>query len=384
MRTTLRLLATAGLLAVGVFPRAARADITHYQDGRFCAGLQPGCLGKGPVALEQGETHVINVIGQNVNFCSAVTVAGAGVSVAVAGTKLVATGESVGTGQIDLRFTLTGTATPGNRNVTLSNCMGANFTLVIDVLRNGTASAMAAIPRQSNFFTTVDVALSGTNIANAGVKVVNTGTNPAGTVQASVLSSDATSATVRLTFSAAQARATGRVVLFDNSFPGVCVPGNSTRIVGCYGSGLDYEILGPNVVESITFPTGSRVTQGSVLTIRIKLAQPAPSGTFASATTKGGITLAGSVMTAGGEPIKWQVHPSAVFQAEPGTTFSPTVEFNNFSFPAGTQTRDFIVRLVSLPPGCNLQCTGTIEARTADFRDAAPFKRTATFTMAFQ
>jgi hypothetical protein len=379
MRTTIRLLATAGLLAAGVFPRAARADITHYQDGRLCAGLSLGCLGKGPVALEQGETHVVNVMGQNVNFCSGVSVSGSGVSVAVAGTKLVADGASVGTGQIDLRFTLTGTATPGTRNVTLGNCIGANFTLTITVLRNGTASAMTAIPKQSTFFTTVDVTLSGTNIANAGAKVANTVTNPNGTVQASILSSDATSARVRLTFSAAQAHATGRVVLFDNAFPTMCVPGSGTRNVGCYGAGIDFEIIGPNVVESITFPTGSRVTQGSVLTIRIKLAQPAPSGT-----TRDGITLAGSLIGSGGEPIKWQVHPSAGFQAEPGTTFSPTLEFNDFRFPAGTQTRDFIVRLVTLPPGCAVECTGTIEARTADFRDAAPFKRTATFKMALQ
>ena len=379
MRITLRLLATVSLLAAGSLARPARADITHYQDGRLCAGLSLGCLGKGPVALEQGETRVINVMGQNVNFCSGVSVSGSGVTVTVAGTKLVADGASVGTGQIDLRFALTGTATPGNRNVTLGNCMGANFTLTITVLRNGTATAMAAIPKQSTFFTTVDVTLTGTNIANAGAKVSNTNTNPNGTVTASILSSDATSATVRLTFSTAQAHATGRLVLFDNAFPTVCVPGSGTRIVGCYGAGIDFEITGPNVVESITFPTGSRLTPGSVLTIRIKLAQPAP-----SASTREGITLAGSITGSGGEPIRWQVHPSAVFQAEPGTTFSPTVELNNFSFPAGTQTRDFIVRLVSLPPGCNIECTGTIEARTADFRDAAPFKRTASFRMALQ
>ena len=383
MRTTLRLLATAGLLAAGVFPRAARADITHYQDGRLCAGLSLGCLGKGPVALEQGETHVVNVMGQNVNFCSGASVAGTNVTVAIAGTKLIADGASVGTGQIDLRFTLGAGATPGNRNVSLTGCMGANFTLVIVVLRNGTASTLAAIPRQSDLFTTVDLTITGTNIANAGVRVVNGPTLPAATAQAQVLTSTATSATVRLTFSTGLAMAQGQIFLFDNAFPGACMPGIGVRTFGCYGPGLAYSIEGPNVVESISFPTGNRITPGSVLTIRVRLLRPAPTGTFAIGTVTG-VKQSGTVTTLGGELVKWQVHPAANFAAEPGTTFSPTLELNDIRIAAGAQQADLVVRLISLPAGCNLTCTGTVEARTGDFRNAAPFKKTATFTLAFQ
>ncbi|HEU4722625.1 MAG TPA: hypothetical protein VFS59_14795 [Gemmatimonadaceae bacterium] len=377
MRLTPRLLLAASLLASCALAVPARADITHYQDGRFCAGLVLGCSGNGPVALEQGETRVINVKGQNVNFCSAVTVGGAGVTVAVDGTKLIADGATAGTGQVDLRFTLAGDAVPGNRNVTLSNCVGANFTLVIGVLRNGDATAIAPIPDQSNLFTTVDLTVSGVNIANAGAKVASTTSIPASaTVQAQVLASTATSATVRLTYSTALAKATGQLFLFDAANAGMCVPGVSTKILACYGGSIPFTINGPNVVESITFPNGSRVTPGSVLAIRVKLVRPA-SGT--KSTT--GITLAGST---GGEVVKWQVHPSAVFVAETGTAFSPTASLNSVRFSTGTQTTDLLVRLQQVPAGCVTTCAATVEARTEDYREAAPFRRTAGFTIAFQ
>jgi hypothetical protein len=383
MRTTLRLLATFSFLAAGTLARPARADITHFQDGRVCAGLNLGCSGNGPVPLEQGETRVINVKGQNVNFCSGASVAGSNVTVAIAGTKLIADGASAGTGQIDLRFTLGDGAAPGNRNVSLTGCFGANFTLVIDILRNGTATAIAAIPRQSDAFTTVDLTISGTNIANAGARVIAGASLPTATAQAQVLTSTATSATVRLTFSTGLAMAQGQIFLFDNSFPNACMPGIAARTFGCYGSALAYSIEGPNVVESISFPTGNRITPGSVLTIRLRLLRPAPTGTLAIGTVTG-VRQTGTTSTLGGELVKWQVHPAANFAAEPGTTFSPTVELNEIRIAAGAQQADLVVRLISLPAGCNLTCTATVEARTGDFRNSAPFKKTATFTLAFQ
>jgi hypothetical protein len=249
---------------------------------------------------------------------------------------------------------------------------------VIGVLRNGDATAIASIPEQSNLFTTVDLTVSGVNIANAGAKVASTTSIPASaTVQAQVLASTATSATVRLTYSTALAKATGQLFLFDALNAGMCVPGNSTRNLGCYGGGIPFTINGPNVVESITFPNGSRVTPGSVLAIRVKLVRPA-SGTRSLTT---GITLAGSTS---GEVVKWQVHPSAVFVAETGTTFSPTASLNNVRFSTGTQTVDLLVRLQQVPAGCVTTCAATVEVRTEDYREAAPFRRTAGFTIAFQ
>jgi hypothetical protein len=83
-----------------------------------------------------------------------------------------------------------------------------------------------------------------------------------------------------------------------------------------------------------------------------------------------------------GELIKWDVHPEASFGAETGTTFSPTVELNDYRIPAGSQQADLVVRLQRLPAGCSSNgCTGTVEVRVTDFRDAAPYKKTATFTM---
>jgi hypothetical protein len=365
MRNMLRLLTAAGLLWTGALarPHPVLADITHIQDHRMCSGSTQGCAGKGPVPVEQGETRTLSVKGQNVNFCSAVSTNANG-TVTIVGTKAIADGFGVGTGQIDIRVALTGDAATGARTVTLSNCVGATFTFTVHVVRDGTAAAVNPVPRQSDFFTQVDVTVTGTNIAGAGAKL-NLATPPG---QVQVVSSNATSATLRLTYSSPQSKVTGQLILFDASFPGACA---SAQNFGCYGAGIPFTVLGPNAVESITFPTGSTIHAGGIVTIRVRLTQPAPAGSF----SPGG----GSI---GGELVKWQVHPSTAFTAETGTTFNPNVALNDVRLNAGSQSADLVVRFVQNPTGCGPTCTATVEARTSDFRDAPPYKKTVTFTLA--
>ena len=368
MRSITRHLVIGCIFAAGTLARPAWADITHIQDGRTCSGSARGCEGRGPIPIEQGEQLTLRVKGQNVNFCEQAT-GDATVTVTIVGTKLIADGFTVGTGQIDLRVAVADNAGAGNHTITLSNCVRETFTFTVGVLRNGSATAIADVPRQNAYFTQVDLTITGTNIAGAGAKLVGAVTSPPGTAQVSVVSSNATSATVRLTFSVAQSKATGRIVLFDNQFPGAC---GASQSFGCYGSqGLAYTVLGPNAIESISFPTGSAIRSGSVLTVRIRLTQPAPSGAFNPET-------GGSI---GGELVKWQVHPSSSFVGETGTTFDPTAALNQVRFSAGSQQADVVVRLTQVPTNCGLSCTGAVEARVFDFRDASPYKQAATFTI---
>lgn len=370
MCTPFRFIMAAGLLASAAFVPAARADITHFQDFRMCDRLAKGCEGKGPALIVQGETRRVAIKGQEVNTCKAVAINGTNVTVTKLSDKFVADGFSVGTGQIDISLAVGAAAAPGARTVTLSRCgafQDLSFRFTADILRRGTATGVNAVPRQSDFFSQIDITITGTNIAGAGMRASFT-TAPNANAQATLLSSNATSAVVRVTFSVPQSKAVGRIQLFASSAPSGCL---NNLTFSCYGAPVDVTILGPNVIESITFPTGSNILVGSILTIRVRLTQPAPSG--------GRLTLPGSSIA--GEVVKWDVHPEASFGGETGTTFSPTVELNSVTIPAGSQQVDLVVRLQRLPPGCSSTCTGTVEARTSDFRDAAPYKKTASFTM---
>ncbi|MEW5975594.1 MAG: hypothetical protein AB1898_07290 [Acidobacteriota bacterium] len=365
MNKTFSTVLQAAGLWLGLLSLPALADITHIQDDRMCANLSQGCAGKGPIPQEQGETRTLKVKGQDVNFCTSASASGAGVTVTIVGTKLVADGFTVGTGQINLRIAVGATAAPGQRTITISHG-STSYSFTLRILRNGVVSGLNAVPRQSDYFTQVDVTLTGTNIAQAGTRLELIGTSPPGTTQAQVLSSNDTTAVVRLTFSTPQSKATGRIVLFDNSFPGACT---ANQTFGCYGAGQAYTILGPNAIESVTFPTGNAIRIGSVLTIRIRLTQPASGGS----SSPGNFSLPGEI-------IKWQVHPSTAFEAEPGTAFDPNATLNQVMFSSGTQQRDLVVRLRQLPGGCTT-CTGVAEGRVFDYRDAAPYKRTGNFTM---
>lgn len=362
MTKALRIVPFAGILWAGLLVPAARADITYIQDGRMCGSTQ-GCPGKGPIPFDPGETFTLNVKGQDVNSCKAASASGTGVTATYLSDKLIADGFGFGTGQIDVRVAVAATAAPGPRTITISQGCGP-FTFTIQVLRNGVVSGMNAVPRQSTYFTTVDVTVTGTNISGAGARVQQPFPAAGTTVQ--VVSNTATSAVIRFTFSTGQSKATGQLVLFDASFRRAC---DGSLTFGCYGAPLSYTLLGPNAIESISFPTGSNIRPGSVLTIRIRLTQPAPSGTFSPS---GG--------TLGGEAVKWQVHPSDVFTAEPGTTFDPNATLNNLRISPGVQQVDLLVRLQRLPAGC-INCTGVAEGRVFDFRDAAPYKRVGTYTM---
>jgi hypothetical protein len=373
MHTTNRFLIAAGLLALAGSGTPARADITYWQDFRMCERLTKGCDGRGTAFVVQGETRRIAIKGQEVNTCKAVAISGTNVTVTKIGDKLIADGFGPGTGQIDISVVATGTAAPGTRTVTLSRCGvfgDRSFGFTTGIVRNGTAAGVNAVPRQSSYFRTVDLTITGTNIGGAAVRLASSNTSPNASPQISLVSSSATSAVVRLTFSVPQSKATGRIQLFAASAPGGCA---ASHTFACYGPQVEFTALGPNAVESITFPTGSNIVVGSILTIRVRLSQPAPSG---------GTRLALPGLSTSGELVKWDVHPEASFAPETGTAFSPTVELNSVTVPAGSEQIDLVVRFQQAPPGCSINgCTGTVEARVSDFRDAAPYKHTATFTM---
>ncbi|MGH9900588.1 MAG: hypothetical protein ACRD68_01990, partial [Pyrinomonadaceae bacterium] len=136
--------------------------------------------------------------------------------------------------------------------------------------------------------------------------------------------------------------------------------------------------------SEISFPNGSSVRQGSLLTFRIKLVRPSSAtSTRGRITTRLGQSL--PTFTLPGDVVHWSLADRNLFEAAPGsgTTFNPNVEQNSVRIPPGDQFVTLSVRLRQAPATCPQQgCTGTIITRMGNFNtDQPPFRRDATFTM---
>lgn len=363
----------------------ARADVTRVRGGLSCRGVHPfstECLPTEAVRVRQGRTTVLYVKGQDVNAAdhNDVGVSGSGVSAKIIKDHFIAPGEGLGTGQADVELNVSANATPGERTVTLKHkgCFGCpkNYTFKIRVLRNGRITSVD-VPSPADFFQEVNITFHGENIGSPLIVVATA--NPAGTT-ASVVSnlSNESTATVRLRFPDLRAEGSATLTLSEENCSGCPVylnnnAGDNTKTAVTVSSRA-------NFVQSITFPDGNSVTPGSVLTIQVNLAHPA------GAPLRKRPSVVEIFPRPGPDVLHWQLVPSNVFAAAPGSgiSFSPT-GLNQVRFNTGDTLVRLRVLLSSVPAGCSQQCTAKIETRMGNINsDQPPFFKSATFTIVQQ
>ncbi|PWT94466.1 MAG: hypothetical protein C5B55_02695 [Blastocatellia bacterium] len=371
------------LVLVHASPALATISQIFGPPGELCTTSAP-CSNSFDYPVLQGRTIVLTVNGQFVDLSTSLEVSGSGVTVSSA------SGTTSSNKKISIA--VSSSATPGLRTIKLHYLVETNGPDVfqVRVIRSGKVTSVPNV-QASDYFTDVDVALNGVKLDNAGVFVLPTTiatftvgggqvpqvpqtltqTNATAVVKSS--SSDQTVVTVHFNGGPfAEAQAT--LVLFDKQLSeDTC---RQHRIF-CY-SGLDdgstagtfqqkgqstFNAIGPNAVSSISYPLGTSVSPGSVLTIRITLVRPAKSG---------------------GEIVHWQMVPSTSFVEAPGsgTHFSPTGQ-NSITVPGGDQFKEVSVRYDQVPAGCGRSgCIGQVQTRMVNFNtDQPPFLRLSTFTL---
>jgi hypothetical protein len=377
-------LATLGVaLLLGWRPAAAPMTVTNIwgPPGEMCTVSAP-CTNTFAYPIPQGRTTTIDVEGQFVDLStgleaspsSDITVTSAGQS---SSHKLV-------------RIAVQSDAAPGVRTIKLHYLVETNGpdTFKIMILRAGKVTSITT-PTPDDYFNDVTVTFNGQHLDNAKAYVVPTtiGTFSVGgsqfpqtttltqtTATATVTQSTSSQASVKVHFIGgpfAEAKAT--VILYDGQISNQdeCLQHRAF----CY-QGIDpgtlaaqstFDVVGPNAVSSITFPTGSQVRVGSPVTVRIRLVKP--------------------VQDSQGATVHWQVVPSTSFHpaAGSGTSFSPTHD-NIVTIAQNEQFKDVTVQLVSLPAGCGkLGCSATVQTRMVNFtNDQPPYLRLAQFQIVAQ
>ena len=350
------------------------ADVTNIIGGIACNN--PDCGPTAVVAVLQGKTTVLLVDGQDVNFADKnnVGVTGSGVSARIIKDHLISPKFGVGTGRAEVELVIGADATAGERTVTLNhNSFGSlkKYTFKILVVRNGKVTDVD-VPSPNEFFQQVDITFDGQRIGNAGVNVLGF---PGGTT-AQVIGgqSNESRAVVRLNFSSPRAEASGQIKLFDNACGTRCVTRNEVYDGLTNNQVTNISVIGPNAVKDITFPDGNTVNVGSLITFQINLVRPARTVLFKS-------KIGGP---SDGEIVHWQLAPSNVFEAAPGsgTTFSPT-GLNQVRIPGGDTLVRLTVRVKAAPSGCPLSgCSADVQTRMGNINtDQPPFFKTARFTI---
>jgi len=353
----------------------ALADVTSIIGGIACNN--PDCGPTAVVAVLQGKTTVLLVDGQDVNFADKnnVGVTGSGVSARIIKDHLISPKFGVGTGRAEVELVIGADATAGERTVTLNhNSLGSlkKYTFKILIVRNGKITDVD-VPSPSAFFQQVDITFDGQRIGNAGVSVIGF---PGGTT-AQVIGgqSNESRAVVRLNFSSPRAEASGQIKLFDNACGTKCVTRNEVYDGLTNSQVTNISVIGPNAVKDITFPDGNTVNVGSLITFQINLVRPARTALFKSAI---------GVPSKDGEIVHWQLAPSNVFEAAPGsgTTFSP-IGLNQVRIPGGDTLVRLTVRVKAPPSGCPLSgCSADVQTRMGNINtDQPPFFKTARFTI---
>lgn len=360
-----------GLLIVTVLivfqAMPAQATITKIV-GDVCSN----CGAAVEYPIRQGQTTTVTVEGPLVDLSTRLEVSGSGVTVSNAGTS---------SGKKSIKIVVRADAEPGLRTVKLRYLVEATGpdTFKILVVRSGRVTNVD-VPSPSQYFNSVDIVLTGENIGNAGVVASSFNPQPSG-VQI-VGDNTASRAVVRLQFSSLLAEASGIIFLYDKDCD-LCSNSNSLsfsklRYAGINDGGRNnVSIIGPNAVSEITFPNGNSVRVGSLLAIKIKLVRPAKASTSRSSP----IITIGST---GGETVHWQLVPSTVFEAAPGSgiAFSPT-GLNQVRIPPGDQFVILTVRLSQVPGNCPQQgCQGQAQTRMINLNtDQSPFFKRANFTI---
>jgi hypothetical protein len=373
-------------LAVVLFlswrPWAAPMTVTNIwgPPGEICILTAP-CNNTFPYPIPQGKTTTIDVEGQFVDLSTGLEVSPS--------SDVTVTSAGQSSGHKFVKIAVQSDAAPGVRTVELHYLVETNGpdTFKILILRGGKVTSITT-PTPPDYFNDVTVTFNGSHLDNAKAYVVptTTGTFSVGGSQvpqvvtltqtnatATVTSSTSTSANVKVHFDGgpfAEAKAT--IILFDAQITNqdMCLQHRVFCYQGSDASGATngqstFDVVGPNAVASITFPSGSRITVGSPLTARITLVKPS--------------------QDQNGTVVHWQVIPSSSFAqaAGSGTPFTPTRD-NVTTVPFHSSFKDVTVQLVSLPAGCGKAgCAATLQTRMVKFDiDQLPYLRLVQFQIA--
>ncbi|MCA1602335.1 MAG: hypothetical protein LC776_12065 [Acidobacteria bacterium] len=393
MKRMIQGLLTVSFLVVLSAP-PVRADVTKVSGGLGCganADRIAECNPTQPIRIRQGTITLVRVKGQDLTAMgNTVDVSGSGITARKITAHTIAPGEGFGTDQLDLELTVPTNAAAGERTVTVNHniCLGCpkKYKFKILVVHFGKVTGVSGT-EPNDFFQEVTLTFTGERLGDAGVRVVPPSTsssiggsqipqvittpNPDGTT-AEILNNTETSIQVKLRFPELRAETTQRLQFFDKNCDCSVYQGLNNNVLFSTVTIRAKD----NFIDAIEFPNGNSVRVGSLLTIRIKLARP-----VRSATTRPGVII---TAIKPGEPFRWQLVPSTVFEAAPGsgTLFNPT-GLNSVTIPPGNDSVTLTVRLKQVPSGCPEQgCTGQIQTRINNFNsDQPPFFKSVQFTI---
>jgi hypothetical protein len=329
---TVPLLASLALLAS---PAPLRAQIEWIKGDLVVSDFRKTTL---PFAQGRATTYVLK--GPNLGGTAVVEGLGTGVTLVNLAPQWIPS-------QVTLGLHVLATATPGLRTVTLRKAKAPWQTvgdlidrLDIYVVRIGGFDMTAPTP--SSYFTEAGFRVRGSQL-NAAVVLAEGW--PAGTTATVDPSSTGDFAIVRLRFPAPLAEASGDILFHDKGMPTFCRNRPGTyfyKVSGTTSIMKRLRVLGPNAVKTLGFPWGSSYGWAQEVTARLTFVQPIRDG---------GETVYWSIAAATPEPVTAQgVAP---------TVYSPAVQFNQASAPAGATGMDLKFRIC----GCS-GAVHTVKVRT--------------------
>jgi hypothetical protein len=355
-------------LLMMLHPSTAWATIEHIFGEDVCLA---GCSKDVAYPVRQGQTITMTVQGQYVDLSTGLEVSGSGVTVSSAG------GSS---GKKSIRIVVASNAEPGLRTIKLHYLVELNgpdtFNMV--VLRNGHVTGVE-IPSPTQFFTDVNITFTGVNIGNAGLfgngmRVAPSGYNALNS-SATLIESTDTRAVVHVHFDGDPlAEAAAAIDLFDKSCGPVCVGISKFN----YNDNSYYSILGPNAIKTISFPNGSTVSPGGLLTVKVTLLRPVRSPNILALRTA--ISPLQKEQT-----LFWQLDPPAAFETalRAGISYNSSGQ-NQIPISVGSDSVLLIVRVLptnpcgaSSPYGCICDVRVSLGSANAPY----PASQTAPFTI---
>jgi hypothetical protein len=359
---------------MALHPSPAWATIEHIFGEDAC--LFRGCNNDVEYPVRQGQTTTVRVQGQYVDLSTGLEVSGSGVTVSSAGAS--SSNKSIG-------IVVASNAEPGLRTIKLHYLVEANGpdTFKIRVVRNGRVTGVE-IPSPTQFFSDVNITFTGLNIGNAGL--VGSGMREGsqgsfGSVSSSVtlIENTDTRAVVHVHFDeGGLAEAGADINLFDKSCGSICGDAYKFSYNLGYNNSELYRILGPNAIRTISFPNGSTVSPGALLTVKVTLLRPVRSPNK--------LNLGTAITPLQNEPtLFWQLDPPAAFETalRSGISYNSSGQ-NQITIPVGNDSVLLIVRVLptnpcgaSSPYGCTCDVRVSFGSTNAQY----PATQTAPFTI---
>jgi hypothetical protein len=342
MEVVMKKLILSLTLIVGVFVHAGSIYAGINVSGNYC---------NTNIAVHQGrEDQTVTVTGLNGLQVKEASVSGSGVFATVMNKTLTS---------VKIQFKAYGNAATGNRTVTIKSQLGSD-TFTITVIQKASISG-ATLPTFTGPYQSANITLQGSGLTGldaVNVEVQQTPNTPVLDSAGQPIAQAVTGTAVVNTSSASHAGLTvnffkgGQPVQLTEARVKLILRANQYNFCsGFHGqqSGkLEYTVtltapLGPNYVQSITFPYGSSFNVGSLATIQIDLQRPASSS------------------SQGGEIVYWKPVPTNAFEQSPGgTPYNPNA-LNSITIPNGNTFAQITIK-VKLCPG--RAATNTVKIQT--------------------